>query len=104
MSSIAAFAADDCSGDPTGPRPKDTMGCMPFTGATNNIGINWGSSFLHGRALGLWVYKDNNCKQFASKLIASSEYNNAKGTNACIDMEGHGGPWGSVMFDHFEQP
>ena len=98
--SIAAFDAGDCSGNPHGPRPLDNNDCIPFTGATNNIGINWGSSFLDGRALGLYVYKDGNCKNAAKDLIPASQWNNAKGTNACISMRDNGGPWGSIRFSH----
>ena len=102
MGSIAAFAAPDCSGPPTGPRPEDgNSNCIAFSGATNNIGVNWGSSFLYGRAAGLYVFTDGHCKDYASKMIPAGTYDDAKGTNACISMKDNGGPWGSVMFSHF---
>jgi len=101
--SIAAFDATDCSGAPHGPRPQDENGCIAFSGATNNIGINWGSGFFMGRAHSLYVYKDKDCKVFAASPIMASQYNNAKGTNACVSMKDIEGPWGSVSFCHDEK-
>lgn len=46
------------------------------------------------------VYKDNACKAGAAPLVVAPQYPDKVGTESCVDLKAHGGPWGSVRFCH----
>lgn len=87
-----------CStGHELGDRPEDDRGCLQFSPETDFIGINWGNDPNMGRAAALHVYKSNNCYGLYH-IVKAPDYNDKKGTNACVNQQKYGGGWHSVQF------
>ncbi len=108
VASIATYGGTDCLGHPYGPTSQDDDGkgnCLQFRPSHNMVGINWGNSKIVGRAGGLHVYTDSNCKNPLMKggniiTAGSPDTDDAHGTNACVRWKDFGENWNSVKFSH----
>ncbi len=108
VASIATFGGTDCLGHHLGPVSEDENGkghCIQFRPSHNMVGVNWGNSKLVGRASGLHVYTDSNCKNPLMKgdniiTAGSPDTDAAHGTNACFAWKTFGENWNSVRFSH----
>ena len=88
--------SENSTGQPDFPATRGNQDCQRFMTVSDNIGINWGDWPLD--MAGLYVYKDAECKEYASQMIAAPEWDDAVGMNTCISQRQNGGPWQSIRF------
>ncbi|KAL9010049.1 MAG: hypothetical protein Q9173_004981 [Seirophora scorigena] len=103
--SIGSFTDASCTLKSLIPPPSSVnklsegWGCIKFTPATDNIGLDWG---VGPRAESISFYTDEKCMNFATKKVYSPPYgyDNGKGkADKCVSYRETGGAWHSVSFN-----
>ena len=92
---IGSFVNDNCHGKHVGPRPElkhSISDCCAFTPATNNIGINFGTSAASFS--NVIFYSDDNCE--AKIDTQKSDYEQPSGGYGCAHGSDFAGSIGSV--------
>ncbi|KAI4088368.1 MAG: hypothetical protein LQ344_006153 [Seirophora lacunosa] len=103
--SIGSFTDASCTLKSLIPPPpsinklSEGWGCIKFTPATDNVGLDWG---VGARAESISFYTDEKCTNFATKKVYSPPYgyDNGEGkADKCVSYRETGGAWHSVGFN-----